>query len=162
MHAHEHEWRQAVVCWSNADGEEPLNNDAECSLMSIPSKICSTFRNFYVVLDVTVVCYCCIIIVLSSLLSCVLPSVRVIGKEYQRAHLSELSRIPHRPKSSRIVPARRVKHKAWYMLVITLNMNTEHELIHQETRGNVSFTEHDHEQAEHDHGTWAGIYPSVG
>ena len=105
----------------NADGEEPLSNDAESSLIYIPSKICSTFRNSYIILDDTVVCYCCIIIVLSSLLSCVLPSVRVIGKEYQGAQLSELSRIPHRPKCSRAGAAgatRRagtwcVKHKAW-------------------------------------------------
>ena len=44
MHAHEQERRQAFVRWSKADGEEPLNNDAELSLISIPSKIkCSTF-----------------------------------------------------------------------------------------------------------------------
>ena len=41
----------------------------------------SSFCNCYIVVDVTVVCYCSIIIVLSSLLPCVLSSVRVIGKE---------------------------------------------------------------------------------
>ena len=57
----------------------------------------SCLCNYYIVVDVTVVCSCSIIIVLSSLLSCVLSSVRVIGKESLRAQLSELSRIPHRP-----------------------------------------------------------------
>ena len=42
---------------------------------------CSSFCNYNIVVDVTVVCYCSIIIVMSSLLSCVLSSVRVVGKE---------------------------------------------------------------------------------
>ena len=58
----------------------------------------SSLRYYYIFIDVTVVCYDSMIIVLSSLLSCVLSSVRVIGKESLRAQLSELSRIPHRPK----------------------------------------------------------------
>ena len=41
----------------------------------------SSFCKYYIVVDVTVVCYCSIINVLSSLLSCVLSSVRVIGRE---------------------------------------------------------------------------------
>ena len=65
-----------------------------------------------------------------------------------------------------------------HILIIRLNMNTEHELmrthhhakhehgtwagIQHETRGHVALQEHDHEQAEHDHGTWAGIYSSEG
>ena len=42
---------------------------------------CTCLCNSYIVLDFTIVCYCCSIIVLSSRPSCVLPSVRVIGKE---------------------------------------------------------------------------------
>ena len=47
--------------------------------------------------------------------------------------------------------------KRRHILIIRRNMNSEHELVHKETRGHASFTEH-----EHDHGTWASIYSSVG
>ena len=47
----------------------------------VKKTIFCSFCNYYIVVGVTVVCYCSIIIVLSSLLSCVLSSVRVIGKE---------------------------------------------------------------------------------